>query len=486
MTEETLLKTFYEKIKDLTTVREQFLCETGCTFEDLETDELKAQWKFKVEESIGTAIRDPKYSVQLQRLRGILLNHPGVFGHPPQGLTFTTAGKCRIVPKSKGSIPYSTPSEPRNEDEAKFLKEELESMVSQGIVRRSNSSYASPVLIVPKKTLKDWGETPLRDRYRMVCDYRQLNEGTQPQSMPLSEGLAYSIRKMGRGKFFTWVDAKKAFHQVLMDPESIHMTAITTPFGLYEYTRMPFGLQCSGGVWCDVMRVAFQNIPDMKTWIDDSLLVDQDCDTHVDNIEKMLKASAKWRILLSIEKSKFGDETGEFAGYVLTSNTLRPLPKSVVKLMKQGWDPLTTKEDILRFQGSLNWLSKYMPPVIHIKHAISRHLTDNDNIEEKTYIQNHSGICFHAIVYKQTKVGGPLRVLTICRKDRWELPYLTKTGNEPVNHGDLETLLIQHLSNTYGLSTKSFVPGGSTYHLPPMQCVDRIWSKLKNTYQKRI
>lgn len=105
----------------------------------------------------------------------------------------------------------------------------VEDLLQQRIIRPSSSPYASPIVLVSKKTVDT----------RMCVDYRTLNKVTIRYNYPLSlieDCLDYFQGK----KYFTTLNLRNGFHQVEMDPESIKYTSFATPNGQYEYVRMPF------------------------------------------------------------------------------------------------------------------------------------------------------------------------------------------------------------------------------------------------------
>lgn len=100
-----------------------------------------------------------------------------------------------------------------------------------GIIRLSSSNWASPLQIVSKKDPKDW---------RPCGDYRALNASTVPDLYPWPHIQDFSASLVNTN-INNKVDLIKAYNQIPVEPGDVAKTAFTTPFGLFEYVRMPFG-----------------------------------------------------------------------------------------------------------------------------------------------------------------------------------------------------------------------------------------------------
>lgn len=106
-------------------------------------------------------------------------------------------------------------------------------MFNLGIIRPSSSPYASPLHLVPKQQEGAW---------RACGDFRRLNAQTTPDKYPVPNLADFAVTLQG-ARIFTKLDLRKAFYQIPVAEEDIAITAIITPFGLYEFLRMPFSLR---------------------------------------------------------------------------------------------------------------------------------------------------------------------------------------------------------------------------------------------------
>jgi hypothetical protein len=158
-------------------------------------------------------------------LEALLLSFGGLFADPV-GLPPKRAHDHHIILKldaqSVAVRPYRYPAAHKDE-----LERQCAAIMEQGIVRRSDSPFSSPVLLV-KKPDGSW---------HFCVDYRALNTLTVKDAFSIPV-----VDELHGAKFFTKLDLRSGYHQVRMRPEDVHKTAFRTHDGLYEFLVMAFGL----------------------------------------------------------------------------------------------------------------------------------------------------------------------------------------------------------------------------------------------------
>ncbi|GFX98073.1 retrovirus-related Pol polyprotein from transposon gypsy [Trichonephila clavipes] len=138
-------------------------------------------------------------------------------------------------------------------------------MIHLGHLRPSKSNYASPLHMVLKNGTLDW---------RPDGDYRVLHSQTLKDKYPIPCIADFTAELYG-SKFFSRIDLVKAYHQIPIHPDDIHITAICTPFGLFESTRMQFGLCNASVTFQRFIDVVTRGLPGIYAFVHDILIASQ-------------------------------------------------------------------------------------------------------------------------------------------------------------------------------------------------------------------
>ena len=173
-------------------------------------------------------------------------------------------------------------------------KAEFQLLEKEGIIRRSNSGWASPLHMVQKSD-KSW---------RPCGDYRRLNLITEDDCYPLPNMADITSSLVG-ATIFSKLDLKKGYHQIPVHPSDVKKTAIITPFGLFEFLRMPFGLKNAGMSFQRFMDRILGGLPFVLIYLDDILVASPDRKTHAVRLRTVLQALRENGLVLNRGKCEF-------------------------------------------------------------------------------------------------------------------------------------------------------------------------------------
>ena len=151
----------------------------------------------------------------------------------------------------------------------KAAKAEFREMERQGVIRRSSSNWASPLHMV-KKADGSW---------RPCGDFRQLNTQTKPDRYTCPNISDLTARLAGC-HVFSKLDLRKGYHQVPVRPEDVCKTAVVTPFGLFEFIRMAFGLCGAGQTFQRMMDEVLVDLEFFFCYMDDILVASRNMEQH--------------------------------------------------------------------------------------------------------------------------------------------------------------------------------------------------------------
>ena len=237
----------------------------------------------------------------------------------------------------------------------------MEDLLNRGWIQKSRSAYSSPVVCVRK----------IDGTLRLCIDYRQLNLKTIRDSHPLPR-VQDTLESLGGNQWFSLLDQGKAYHQGFVSPESRHKTAFVTPWGLYEWVRLPMGLKnapgefqrfieyCLGGLWDDIC------IP----YIDNIIVISKSFENHVDHLRQVLRRLRAHGVTLKPKKCRLFKREVKYLGQIVSAAGYRPDTSNVeaIRVLKKS-KPRTVSE-VRKLLDLLGYYRRYIQDFAKIAHPL--------------------------------------------------------------------------------------------------------------------
>ena len=279
------------------------------------------------------------------------------------------------------SIPVSPDFRPRRLKEYKIpekikpeVMRQIQELLDLGIIQKSNSPMASPLVCILKGPAG-------RDGVRLAVDFRYLNRYTVSDAYPIPD-VQDIVQKIGNSRWLSIADASQGYWQTAIQPEDQWKTGFICDDQLYEWTRTAFGMKSSGQTFCRAIQQVLEPIRDIVgSFVDDMVVHSFEFLKHLEDLDSFLTVIRNSGMTLKLRKCKFALPQIRFCGQIIGSGTRQPDPEKVAAV--HAIKVPETKKQVRQIMGFFNYFRDSIPGFA----ALAQPITDLTKKSKSNKIQ---------------------------------------------------------------------------------------------------
>jgi len=320
-------------------------------------------------------------SEEKQAIRRICEDYQDTFHLEGEPLTSTATVAHEINTRADTAPvnvrPYRLPERHKTE-----VNRQTQEMLRNKIIRTSVSQWNAPLLVVPKKA-----DASGKPKLRVVVDFRKLNDLTIGDSFPLPN-ITEILDQLGNAKYFTTLDLASGYHQIPMAERDKQKTAFSTPYGHYEFNRMPFGLKNAPATFQRLMNSVLTGMQGLKclVYLDDIVIYGASLEEHNKRLEEVLQRLRENNLKLQPDKCEFLRKETIYLGHIISENGISPDPSKLTAIKEF---PMPRKvKDIQSFIGLAGYYRKFIADFSKIAKPLTKLTKKSEKFEWTAEQQN--------------------------------------------------------------------------------------------------
>ena len=320
-----------------------------------------------------------------------------------------------------------------------WVQREIESLERAGVITKSMSKWASPIVIVPKKS------APVEPPKRRLCfDFRKVSELQQEvitagktkgqiSIYPLPK-IDEMYAKLKGAKVFSTIDLRSGYHHIALGKRLRAKTAFVMPFGKYEFLMVPFGLAQAPAYFQLLMNKVLKGLKFAMTYLDDIIIFSQDESQHLEHLEIVFSHLREAGLKMKRSKCDFFKSEIHYLGHLISPEEISPLPNKLDSI-KHMPAPNSAKE-IKQFLGLTGYYRKFVPRFADISRPLTTLTKKDAKFEWTSACQKSFKLLKEALcdepVLKYADTSKPYTLYTDASKYGWA-GVLTQPHEETID-----------------------------------------------------
>ena len=235
----------------------------------------------------------------------------------------------------------------------------IDDMLTNKKITKSNSPWASPIVIVKKKDGSD----------RFCVDYRKLNQVTIKDNYPIPL-IEETLDSLGGARYFSTLDLASGYWQIALSDEAKEKTAFASHKGLFKFEVLSFGLSNAVPAFQRTMEIVLDGVSNCKVYVDEILIYSRTFDEHITHLVKVLQRLREANLKIKPRKCEFGKQEVRFLGFTINKDGIKP-NEDKVEAIKNYPRPRNAKQ-VKRFLGMASYYRKFIKDYGSIAEPINR------------------------------------------------------------------------------------------------------------------
>ena len=226
-----------------------------------------------------------------------------------------------------------------------WVKEEINRLLEAGVIRNSHFSWSAPIIVVPKG---DGGKC-------LVIDYRALNKVTRKFAWPMPK-VEDIFSQLNHAKYFSTLDLRAGYHHIGLTTDSIPKTAFTSPFGKYEYVKVPFGLAQAPAYFQELTTGVLKDLPFAMAYLDNIIIYSSTPEEHLQHIKAVFEKLRHAKLSMKLSKCHFFAKEIQYLGHILGVEGIKLVPEKTEAI--KAMHPSVNPKQVHTFLGLVGYYRK--------------------------------------------------------------------------------------------------------------------------------